>query len=120
MDKILMENMCFYGYHGVLPEEKTLGQKFILDAVLYLPLKKAGLTDALSDTVNYGAVFSLIENCVTKERFNLIEGLGERITSDIFSQNPLVQKIVLRIKKPEAPINGIYDYVGIEIERDRS
>ena len=119
MDKILMDNMCFYGYHGVMPEEKTLGQKFILDACLYLPLQKAGVSDDLNDTVNYAAVYSLIEHIVTKEQFNLLEALGERITSDIFAANPLVAKIILRIKKPEAPINGIYDYVGIEIERDR-
>jgi 7,8-dihydroneopterin aldolase/epimerase/oxygenase len=119
MDKILMENMCFYGYHGVLAEEKTLGQKFILDTELYLPLQKAGLSDDLKDTANYGAVYNIIRDIVTKEKFNLLEGLGERITAEIFSQTPLVQRIVLRIKKPEAPIDGIFDYVGIEIERDR-
>lgn len=119
MDKIIMQNMSFYGYHGVLAEEKTLGQKFFLDAVLYLPLHKAGQSDDLNDTVNYGAVYSLIESIVTKEQFNLLEGLGERITREIFSMNPLVQKIILKIKKPEAPINGIFDYFGIEIERDR-
>lgn len=120
VDKILMENMCFFGYHGALPEENKLGQRFIVDAALYLPLKKAGETDNLSDTADYGAVYSQIEHIVTKERYSLIEKLAERICAEIFSSHPTVMKIVLRIKKPEAPINGIFDYVGVEIERDRA
>ena len=56
MDKIIMKNMVFYGYHGVLEEEKKLGQKFFIDAILFLPLKKAGETDNLNFSVNYGSV----------------------------------------------------------------
>lgn len=119
MDRILMENMGFYGYHGVLSEEKVLGQKFFLDAVLYLPLKKAGQTDDLNFSVSYGAVYETIKEIVTKERFALLEGLAERICQEIFSSYPLVQKIFLRVKKPEAPVAGIFDYFGVEIERDR-
>lgn len=119
MDKILMENMCFYGYHGVMAEEKTLGQKFMLDAVLHVPLQKAGLSDDLNDTVDYGAVYALISDIVTKENFDLIEALAERICTEVLARCQTVQKIVLRVKKPEAPINGIFSYVGVEIERER-
>lgn len=119
MDKILMENMSFYGYHGVLKEEKILGQKFFIDAVLCLPLEKAGETDDLSFSVNYGAVYEIIKEIVTKERFALIEALAERVCREILSSYPLVQKILLRVKKPEAPVEGIFDYFGVEIERSR-
>jgi len=119
MDKILMEHMEFYGYHGVLEEEKRLGQKFFVDAVLYLPLEKAGQTDDLSFTVSYGAVFEVIKEIVTKERFALLEGLAQRICQVIFSSCPPVQKILLRIKKPGAPVAGSFDYFGVEIERER-
>lgn len=119
MDKILMENMGFYGYHGVLEEEKTLGQKFFLDAVLYLSLKKAGETDDLSFSVNYREVYEIIKEIVAKQRFALLEGLAEKICKDIFCSFPMVQRILLRIKKPEAPVEGIFDYFGVEIERSR-
>lgn len=112
--------MRFYGYHGVLAEEKALGQKFVVDAALYLPLQKAGRSDDLNDTVNYGAVYDRIKSIVIQERFNLLEALAERICGEIFAMAPPVQKIVLRIKKPEAPIDAIFDHVGVEIERDRS
>ena len=42
MDKIILSNLGFYGYHGVLEAEKILGQKFFIDAELYLNTKEAG------------------------------------------------------------------------------
>ncbi len=61
MDKIIMENMGFYGYHGVLEQEKTIGQKFFVDAYLILPLKKAGETDDLNFSVSYADVYLTIK-----------------------------------------------------------
>ena len=119
MDKIIMENMGFFGYHGVLQEEKILGQKFFLDVYLYLSLKKAGETDDLNFSVNYGEVYETIKEIVTNKKFDLLEGLAESICSEIFSSFPLIQKILIRVKKPEAPVSGIFDYFGVEIERER-
>ena len=65
MDKLIMENMAFYGYHGVLQEEKTIGQKFFIDAHLYLSLKKAGETDDLNFSVNYEEVYDTIRKVAT-------------------------------------------------------
>jgi dihydroneopterin aldolase len=119
MDKIIMENMAFYGYHGVLQAEKNLGQKFLVDAYLSFSLKKAGETDDLNFSVNYGEAYEKIREIVTNEKFSLLEGLAERICSEIFSSYPMVQKLRIRVKKPEAPVPGIFDYFGVEIERER-
>ncbi|MBK5246819.1 MAG: dihydroneopterin aldolase [Peptostreptococcaceae bacterium] len=119
MDKIIMKNMGFYGYHGVLEAEKILGQKFFIDAILFLPLKKAGETDNLNFSVNYGAVYEIIKEIVINQRFNLLEGLAEHICQEIFSSFPVIEKIILTVKKPEAPVEGIFDYFGVEIERYR-
>jgi dihydroneopterin aldolase len=119
MDKIIMENMAFYGHHGLLDEEKRLGQKFFVDAYIYLPLKQAGETDDLNFSVNYAAVYEIIKNIVTNERFNLLEGLAERLCAGIFAACPLAEKLRIRIRKPEAPVPGIFDCFGVEIERFR-
>jgi dihydroneopterin aldolase len=119
MDKIIMENMAFYGHHGVLQAEKDLGQKFFIDAFLYLPLKSAGEADDLSLSVNYGAVYETIKDVVINQTFNLIEGLAERICGEILASYPRVQKVGIRVRKPEAPVPGIFDCLGVEIERER-
>ena len=60
MDKIVWENMRFYGYHGVLQGEKDMGQKFFVDGELYLDLSQAGETDEIRNTVDYSKVYEII------------------------------------------------------------
>ncbi|MBM7614944.1 dihydroneopterin aldolase [Alkaliphilus hydrothermalis] len=117
MDKIIMKNLGFYGYHGVLPEETKLGQKFFIDVELYTDLKTAGLSDDVADTVNYADVYDIIKNITENMKFKLIEALGENIASSILQGFPQVKEIVITIKKPEAPVRGIYDHFGVEIRR---
>jgi dihydroneopterin aldolase len=114
-----MGNMAFYGRHGVLPEEKALGQKFFVDAYLGLPLKKSGETDDLNFSVNYGAIYETIKHIVTNECFDLLEALAERLCNEIFDAYPQVAEIKIRVKKPEAPVPGLFDFFGVEIERER-
>lgn len=119
MDKIIMKNMAFYGYHGVMEEEKTLGQKFYLDAILYLDLGQAGKTDDLNHTVSYAEVYEIIEGIVKKERFDLIEALAHRICGEILSSFEKIQRLELTVRKPSAPVAGNFDYFAVEIKRSR-
>ena len=61
LDVIRLNNMIFYGYHGVKDAEKHYGQRFEVDAELFLDLHKAGQSDQLSDTVDYSNVYQIIE-----------------------------------------------------------
>lgn len=117
MDKIIMNNMVFYGYHGVLEEEKALGQKFYLDATLYLDLRQAGKTDDLDHTVSYALVYETIENIVIKEKINLLEALAHRICYEILKSFQQIESVELLIKKPGAPVAGSFDYFAVEIKR---
>lgn len=119
MDKIILKNLCFYGYHGVMEEENRLGQKFMVDAVLYVDLKEAGSSDNVNDTVNYADVYEIIKYHTTQIKYKLIEALAQNIANDILKKHSRVQEIEIAIKKPEAPVNGIYDYFGVEIRRSR-
>ncbi|SKC39840.1 dihydroneopterin aldolase [Maledivibacter halophilus] len=120
MDKIIMKNLSFFGYHGVLKEENILGQKFFVDIELYADLKKAGLSDNVKDTIHYGEVYNEVKSIVENKKFNLLEALGENIAITILDKFPKVNEICIKIRKPEAPVNGIYDYFGIEIRRKRN
>ncbi|WP_432663497.1 dihydroneopterin aldolase [Wukongibacter baidiensis] len=119
MDKIIMKNLAFFGYHGVLKEENVLGQKFFVDIELYADLKKAGISDEVTDTIHYGEVYNIVKDIVEKRRFKLLEALAENLASTVLDSFPLVNEIGVQIRKPEAPVNGIYDYFGVEIRRKR-
>ena len=120
MDKIILSNLGFYGYHGVLDAEKIIGQKFFIDAELYLDTKEAGINDDLNKSVSYADVYEIIKNITENKKFDLIEALAENIAHEVLSKFNLVQSIMVRVKKPEAPVSGIYDYFAVEIRRDRS
>lgn len=120
MDKILMENLTFYGYHGVLEEEKTLGQKFHINLSLYADLSQAGKTDQLEYTVNYAEVYELVKEIVENKRYDLIEALAENICDAILNQFNKITEIEILIKKPQAPVNGMFDYLGVQLRRTRN
>lgn len=114
-----MSDMVFYGYHGVMEEEKVLGQKFHVDANLSLNLKSAGKTDDLNYTVSYAEVYDLIKKVVTEERFDLLEALSHRICEVILSNFEMIEEVEITIRKPGAPVAGIFDYFGVQIKRSR-
>ncbi|MCD6435154.1 MAG: dihydroneopterin aldolase [Clostridiales bacterium] len=119
MDKILMNDMIFYAYHGVLKEEKTLGQRFIVTIELILPLRKAGESDNVIDTVSYADVYEDVKKIMNENKFNLIEKLVEEISSVILAKYLLVSEIKVKVLKPDAPVNGVYHSFGVEICRKR-
>jgi len=118
-DKILMKHMAFFGYHGVFEEENRLGQKFFVDATLELDTKPAGLSDDMNLSVSYGDVYEVIKEIVEGKPFNLLEALAENIASEVLGRFSLIQGIKVIVKKPEAPVPGIFDYFGVEIYRKR-
>jgi dihydroneopterin aldolase len=117
-DRIILNGMQFYGYHGVMAEEQELGQPFIVDLEMYCDLKDAGEKDDLTRTVDYSRVFEQVQRIVTGERFQLIEALAERIAAEVLAEYPL-DELVVRVKKPHAPLRGIFTDVVVEIRRGR-
>lgn len=120
MDKIILKNLGFYGYHGVLEAENILGQKFFVDVELGVSLKKAGDSDDVEDTVHYGMVYDAVKNIVEGPPLNLIEAVAEKTIQEIFENFEKVETVKLEIRKPEAPVNGIYDHFAVELFRERS
>ena len=120
MDKIVMKNMSFYGYHGVMPEEKVLGQKFFIDVVMELSLRTAGVTDNVENTVSYADVFEVVKKHAEVERYHLLEALAEHIASEVLTDFNLVKAVEVEIRKPEAPVNGVFDHFGVQIRRERN
>ena len=119
MDKIYVNEMEFYGYHGVFSEETVLGQRFRVTVVLETSLKEAGCSDDLEKTVNYAEVYDICQKIVEGETFKLIEAVAERIAEAILHQFKSVARVQVKVVKPNPPIKGIYDSVAIEILRDR-
>ncbi len=116
-DKIQIKNLEVFARHGVLPEENRLGQKFQVNATLYLSTREAGLKDDLKKTIHYGEVSRFITNYMTGHTFCLIEAAAEQMARAILLEFPAMEKIRLEIVKPWAPIALPLEAVSVEIER---
>ena len=67
-------------------------------------------------TVNYETVYHGVKKIVTTSKFYLIEALAGKIASDLLKSNQ-IEKVTVRIRKPNAPLKGVLDYVEVEVIR---
>lgn len=118
-DKIYISQMEFYGYHGVFPEENKLGQRFYVDVTIETNLQRAGITDDLSETINYGHIYDICQSIVEGKPFRLIEAVAEQIAEQILSAYETASSCTVKVTKPNPPIKGHYAYVAVEITRGR-
>ncbi|MCI9659749.1 MAG: 2-amino-4-hydroxy-6-hydroxymethyldihydropteridine diphosphokinase [Lachnospiraceae bacterium] len=118
MDKIHIKGLEIFARHGVYPEENVLGQKFLISACLYTDTRKAGLTDCLEASINYGDVCRKMTDFMTEYTFSLLERAAELLARDLLLAYPLLQKIDLEIQKPWAPVGLPLQTVSVEISRE--
>lgn len=111
--------MEFYGYHGVLPEENTLGQRFIIDLVVEADLKQAGLTDELEKSISYVDLYQVCKQIVEGKPFKLIEAVAEQIANQTLKQFDKVNTVTVKVIKPDPPIPGHFQSVAVEMIRSR-
>lgn len=117
MDKIIIENLELIGNHGVFKEEKKLGQKFLISVEMKTDIHLASKNDDLNYSTHYGMVANDIENLFLNNSFDLIETCAEKIANMILLNYNLIDEVTVKIKKPWAPIQKHFDFVGVEISR---
>ena len=118
VDKILLKNMIFYAHHGFYEAERELGQKFEVDIQLECDLASAASTDDLKHTIDYQAIYKIAKDTFENYKFKLIETVAEKIASKILNIYG-ISNVLIRVRKPHVPLNGLLDFVEIEIYRER-
>ena len=117
MDKIYINNLEFIGFHGVFPEEKKLGQKFLVSLELIVDTREAGKTGDLTKSVHYGLVAQDVERVFLEKSIDLIETCAENIAVMVLKKYELVKEVKVTVKKPWAPLQMHFENVAVEISR---
>lgn len=117
MDQIIIKELEIYSNHGVYKEEKVLGQKFLVSAILHTDTKRAGISDKIEYSVNYGDVCHRIRDIMEGNTFDLIERVAETIAERLLLEYDLVKKAEVEVKKPWAPIGLPIQSVSVKIKR---
>lgn len=104
MGKIVLQNMEFYAYHGLHPEENTVGGRYLVSLTIDYSFPKEH-TNELSQFVDYSAVYELVKAEMANPE-KLIENLAKRILSAVKENFSLIEKAEIEISKLNPPIKG--------------
>ena len=118
LDRIDLRGISATGHHGVFPEERRDGQRFVLDVSLGLDLGPAAREHDLTKTVHYGVLAQQVHDAIVGEPVDLIETLALRVV-DLCLAEESVRWASVTVHKPEAPIKVAFDDVAVTIERSK-
>lgn len=117
-DRVEIRGIEVLAKHGVLEEEQEKAQVFKIDVSAYMDLSKAGESDALTDALDYSVLALEIREVVGSESHRLIERVAVRV-ADVVMAHQQVERTVVTIHKPQAPIDLVFEDVSVTIERTR-
>ena len=112
---IILNEMKFYSYHGVLPQENIVGAEYKVNLNLETDFSEAAATDNLEGTINYAEVHEAV-----KEEMNipvkLLEHLAYRISKRLFDYFPTIKSIEITIFKENPPMGADSKNAGVKVK----
>lgn len=118
MDRIEVEGIKLFGYHGCLDEEGKIGTDYRINVTVWGDLSTASASDDLNDTLDY-----VIINRIVKQemviRSKLIEHVARRILERLLSEMPTTEKAEIKLSKLYPPINGDVESVSVVMRQSR-
>ena len=116
MDTIFISELKVKTKLGVPEWERMIAQTIILDIEIGYDLAKACKSDAIADTIDYGAVVARIHDTLKEHSFQLVEALAEHVCQLIFKEFGALS-VKIKVAKP-AILPGL-KALGVVVERDR-
>ncbi len=104
--EISLEGLNIYARHGVMEQERKVGNRFVVDISLsYPPALEAARTDTLGSTINYAELAAIIKETMETPSL-LLENVAVRIRQAVMSRWPETSAGKITVRKPAAPIGG--------------
>ncbi len=111
---VLLENLRFHAFHGVLPQERTVGNDYLVSLKIKYDISSALTSDDVDDTINYAEVYRLVSQEMSVPSA-LVERVAGRIGDRIFRKFPKVEEIFLKVLKRNPPMGADCDGAGVEV-----
>ncbi len=117
MDRIIVERIVCYAYHGVMLEEQSLGQEFQVSLEMGIDLSGHN-SDQIDDVVDYRAAISIVEEIMYGSSCRLLEALACRIADKLLTLDGVIE-VAVEVRKPNPPIPGVQGGVSVMVSRGR-
>lgn len=115
---ILLKNICFYAYHGVVPQETKIGNEFIINLRLETDIYRASETDEITNTVSYADVYEVLKEEMEIPS-KLLEYVCRRICIRLFKEFHAIKGIEISLAKRNPPMGADIEAAGIELKASR-
>ena len=112
--RIYLKNVRFHAYHGVLQQERTVGNDYVVNLTVDYDFTGAMETDELSATINYAELYEIIKEEMAIPS-KLLEHVAGRIGKRLFSEYSAICQIQLAITKVNPPFGADCDGAGVEV-----
>ncbi len=113
--RIEIRDLRAFGVHGVLDHERERAQPFSVDVDASLDVSSAAESDALGDTVDYGALASAVAAVVRETSFALLEALAAAIARRVLAEDSRVTRVEVVVRKVRPPVAVDVGSVGVRV-----
>jgi dihydroneopterin aldolase len=111
---ICLHNLRFHAYHGVLPQERVVGNDYTVSLRISYDVSEAMKSDRIEDTLNYAEVYELVKQEMYMQS-DLIEHVAYRIGQHLADAFPQIREIFVSITKHNPPLGADCDGSGVEL-----
>jgi len=113
--RIEIRDLRAFGVHGVLAHERAAAQPFAVDVDATLDVSAAARSDALADTVDYGALASAVAAVVTETSFSLLEALAAAIARRVLDDAARITSVDVVVRKLRPPVSVDVGSIGVRV-----
>ena len=115
MPQIYIKDMRLHAFHGVLPQERVVGNDYVINVVVDYPFEAACLSDDVADTLNYAELAEVIKQEMAVQS-NLLEHVAHRICTAIIRQFPKTRKVSIDLRKVTPPMSVDCSGAGVRVQ----
>jgi len=113
---IELHGIVLHGFHGVLDDERRVGQRFLVDVELDLAREEGASSDRIEDAVDYREIVARVQEVSDGRSYHLLEALAAAIADALLAGRP-VTAVRVRVRKPDVVLDPPVGYTAVSVER---
>ena len=119
-DRVVLKDLSIFARHGLFEAEAELGQRFYIDVVAAADLSYAEREDEAEGTINWADLVEVTTKAFTERRYKLVEAAAAAVAHAVLAHFDRVEHVRVEVRKPSAPIEALFAYTSVIVERSRS
>jgi dihydroneopterin aldolase len=115
--EVQLRGLELHGHHGAELEERERGQRFLFDVTF--AVGDEVLSDEIEQAVDYRQVARAVRDVSADKQFALLEALAAAVADEILARFPPVERVRVRVRKPDVELEFPVEYSAAIAERSR-